>query len=215
MRVRAYFFGLVLTGISLIVARAEEPQEVTVVYPTQATEAVELDSSTPAKRVEPPTREDSEIDPVTPLGQIRAVLESLTRLETSQKSLEAQIKKTPQGDNLAQKADVTSIMTALTTGSEERAGLGERLDKLRETTENLRKTMEAIAEASESIEKLHDSKWSNYALIAILALMILQVVAKGGSFVYGNIKSAISRWEQISAAYATAKKQLDAAKDDK
>lgn len=196
---------------------ADEPQEVKVVYPTQATEAVELDSSTPAKRVEPPTREDSEIDPVTPLGQIRTVLDTLARLETSQKSLETQIKKTPSIDEnalslrlsetLAQKNDVNNILTALQNGTEERVALFDKISEIKQTTENLRATVEAIKEATTSIEHIKDDKYTRYMLLAILCCFVLQLIGKTGSVISERIKKTVEKWENIAKAYETVKQQ--------
>ena len=58
-----------------LVGGAPAAEEVKLIYPTDAA-AAELDNSRPEKRIEPPVREESEIDVVTPLGQVKSVLDS-------------------------------------------------------------------------------------------------------------------------------------------
>ena len=70
-------FALFLFCGASVVAAGEE-LDVKLVYPAQAADTEALDSSTPAKRVVPPVFEETEIDLVTQIGQIRTVLNSLT-----------------------------------------------------------------------------------------------------------------------------------------
>ena len=72
------FAVAVMATFTFAAATFADDGEVRLIYPTDAA-AAELDSSRPEKRIEPPVRELSEQDVLTPLGQVRAVMTSLGR----------------------------------------------------------------------------------------------------------------------------------------
>ena len=92
---KAKFLSIVLFAIAATTSYGQE--EVKVVYPSSATEIAGVDSSTVSKRAEPPVREESEFDPVTPIGQIRAVRDSLTRTEETLEEIRTALKKDDEG----------------------------------------------------------------------------------------------------------------------
>lgn len=215
--------------------------EVRVVYPTQAAE-VELDSSTPAKRAEPPVREANELDPVTPIGQIRSILETLDRLERSQEETRTELRKTANGfdddailakfSDASQKnvatlfplleknaSDAEKIDGNVATLLKTTDGIGAKLDALAKTTENLRATVEAAQKTAASIEKIRTSRWTDCALIAILALVLIQLVGKVGAFVVGLYKTSRERLEaeiyERAQAIVNAKKPASSTTESK
>lgn len=194
MKTKTIFLGA-LAAILPAIANADD-QTTTLVYPAPAAE-IELDDSTPAKRATPPVREETEFDPVTPLGQIRAVKESLDRLEAAQEAIQSEIRKNSRtlsddegflarfnslfpliersaSDGEAIKTDVDSLMK--TTD-----GIVAKIDAIAKTTENLRATVEAAQKTVESVEKIRTSRWTDYAVVAILALVLLQLLGKAGA----------------------------------
>ena len=208
---------------------ADDPNEVRVVYPSSAAQ-VELDDSTPAKRAEPPARESNELDPVTPLGQIRAVLESLSRLESSQEEIRTELRKTTNtldddaivaklGAKLPTRERFDALFPALEKNSEDvdallktTTGIAAKLDALQQTTENLRATVEAAQATAESIERIRTSKWTDYAVLAILALVLIQLLCRFATFFVNRVKTTRSRIEELVEAYTITKQQLAEAK---
>lgn len=194
------FLSIVLFAIAATTSYGQE--EVKVVYPSSATEIAGVDSSTVSKRAEPPVREESEFDPVTPIGQIRAVRDSLTRTEEALEEIRTALKKDDEGllsslfplakksadDGAATKSNVETLLK--TTD-----GIGAKLDALAQTTENLRATVEAAQKTAASIEKIRTSRWTDFAVFAILALVAIQLLAKVGSVIAGVVQSSRERLE--------------------
>lgn len=205
---------------------ADDPNEVRVVYPSSAAQ-VELDDSTPAKRAEPPARESNELDPVTPLGQIRAVLESLSRLESAQEEIRTELRKTTNnldddaivaklGAKLPTRERFDALFPALEKNSEDvdaltktTSGIAAKLDALQKTTENLRATVESAQKTAASIEKIRTSRWTDYAVLAILALVLLQLGAKVVGFAVKLYQASRARIEE--QIYARAQAIVDSA----
>ena len=213
------FPTLVLTAIALGVAtplRVFSADEVRVVYPTQATDVSELDSSTVSKRAEPPVREESEFDPVTPIGQIKAVRDALTRLEEAVAALRSASRQDDDalvaklGERLPTRQRVDEIFPLLIQSSADGAeaksgvasllkttdGLGAKIDSLAKTTENLRATVESAQKTAASVEKIRTSRWTDVAVFAILALVAIQLVIKVGSVVAGAVKASKARLDE-------------------
>ncbi|MBR5757176.1 MAG: hypothetical protein IKX88_01105, partial [Thermoguttaceae bacterium] len=85
MKKRVFYF-CVLAALITAPCFADDDDTTKLVYPMLAADT-ELDNSSPAKRITPPVREDVEYDPVTPIGQIRAIIDTLNTLETQQNAL--------------------------------------------------------------------------------------------------------------------------------
>lgn len=218
------FLSIVLFAIAATTGYGQE--EVKVVYPSSATEIAGVDSSTVSKRAEPPVREESEFDPVTPIGQIRAVRDSLTRTEETLEEIRTALKKDDEGllsslfplakksadDGAATKSNVETLLK--TTD-----GIGAKLDALAQTTENLRSTVEAAQKTAASIEKIRTSRWTDFAVFAILALVAIQLLAKVGSVIAGVVQSSRERLEariyEKAEQLVQTRKTANAKKEDK
>lgn len=221
---KAKFLSIVLFAIAATTSYGQE--EVKVVYPSSATEIAGVDSSTVSKRAEPPVREESEFDPVTPIGQIRAVRDSLTRTEEALEEIRTALKKDDEGllsslfplakksadDGAATKSNVETLLK--TTD-----GIGAKLDALAQTTENLRATVEAAQKTAASIEKIRTSRWTDFAVFAILALVTIQLLAKVGSVIAGVVQSSRERLEariyEKAEQLVQTRKTANAKKEDK
>lgn len=215
-------FGVCALSPSLALCAEEETTK--LVYPAPAAE-IELDNSTPAKRITPPIREESELDPVTPIGQIRAVKDSLDRLEAAQEDIRAELRKSARtlSDDEGFLSRFNSIFPLLEKNAENGEetkknvgtllkasdGIGAKIDALAKTTENLRATVEAAQKTAASVERIRTSRWTDFAVIAILALVLLQLVGKVGAFIVTRISATRSRLAELSEAYAIAKKELE------
>lgn len=193
-------FALILFCGASVVAAGED-HEIKLIYPAQAADSETLDSSTPTKRVVPPVFEETEIDPVTPLGQIRGVLNSLAGVESAQSkimedvaSLRRQLASAPKASdvstalervfppnfdvrNLASKNDFESIRAALINVSQERTTIIEAIDKL------------AKAQAKNAVK----SKLFDVGVAVILILVLMQVVARVGVKAIEAWRAAIRR----------------------
>ena len=218
------FLSIVLFAIAATTGYGQE--EVKVVYPSSATEIAGVDSSTVSKRAEPPVREESEFDPVTPIGQIRAVRDSLTRTEETLEEIRTALKKDDEGllsslfplakksadDGAATKSNVETLLK--TTD-----GIGAKLAALAQTTENLRATVEAAQKTAASIEKIRTSRWTDFAVFAILALVAIQLLAKVGSVIAGVVQSSRERLEariyEKAEQLVQTRKTANAKKEDK
>ena len=210
---------LALALIAAAPAFGQETNSTKLVYPVAAANS-ELDNSTPMKRVEPPTREENEIDPVSPIGQIQLVRDSLARLEKVQEEMRLELGRDDdalfsrlrdatreQFDSLFQKNsdDVAALMKTT-------SGIAAKLDALQQTTENLRATVEAAQKTAESIERIRTSKWTDYAVLAILALVLIQLLCRFATFFVNRVKTTRSRIEELVEAYTITKQQLAEAK---
>lgn len=193
-------FALILFCGASVVAAGED-HEIKLIYPAQAADTEALDSSTPAKRVVPPVFEETEIDPVTPLGQIRGVLNSLAGVESAQSkimedvaSLRRQLALAPKATdvsaalervfppnfdvrNLASKNDFESIRAALINVSQERTTIIEAIDNL------------AKAQAKNAVK----SKLFDVGVAVILILVLIQVVTRVGGKAIEAWRAAIRR----------------------
>lgn len=204
---------LILGACSLLPAfafAADDDKTTTLVYPAPAAE-IELDNSTPAKRATPPVREESEFDPVTPLGQIRAVKDSLDRQEAAIEELKSEVKKGARtlSDDEGFLSRFNSLFPLIertaAEGEETKAnvetlakttdGIAAKLDALQKMTENLKATVEAAQKTAASIEKIRTSRWTDYAVLAILALVLLQLGTRVVSFFANVVKSSRERLE--------------------
>ena len=204
---------LILGACSLLPSLAfgaDDDKTTTLIYPAPAAE-IELDNSTPAKRATPPIREESEFDPVTPLGQIRAVKDSLDRQEAAIEELKSEVKKGartlsddegflsrfnalfPLIERTAAEGEETK--TNVETLAKTTDGIATKLDALQKTTDNLRATVEAAQKTAASVEKIRTSRWTDYAVLAILALVLLQLGTRVVSFFANVVKSSRERLE--------------------
>ena len=157
-------------------------EDVKLVYPSDAA-AIELDNSTPAKRIEPPVREESEQDVVTPLGQIRAVLASLQAIEENQEDVARDVAA-------LKKLDVSNLFPVVEKSVEGQKALAQtvdgvalsvknaaaKIDALQQTVADLRATVESVEKTAASIERIRTSRWTDYCVIAILALVLIQLI---------------------------------------
>lgn len=217
-------FALFLFCGASVVAAGEE-LDVKLVYPAQAADTEALDSSTPAKRVVPPVLEETEVDPVTPLGQIRTVLNSLAGVESAQSkimedvaSLRRQLASAPKATdvssalekvfppnfdvrNLASKNDFESIRAALINVSQERTTIIEAINKL------------AKAQAKNAVK----SKLFDVGVAVILILVLMQVVARVGGKAIEAWRAAIRRRNEeiMKAALETVEARKSAGTTDK
>ncbi len=205
-----------------VFAAAQEEEEVvvqedmTLIYPTTATAISELDSSTPSKRTEPPVRETSEYDPSTPIGQIRRVLETLDKLEADNANLQARLQGLEKIDALIplleKDSERAEYMTAnLESLLQSSRLMGGKIDDLKRTTENLRATVEAAQKTAASVERIRTSRWTDYAVLAILGLAVLQLLSKTGGFLVMRIKAFFKRLEDLTKANDLAQQLLNAA----
>lgn len=193
-------FALLLFCGASVVAAGED-HEIKLVYPAQAADSETLDSSAPTKRVVPPVFEETEIDPVTPLGQIRGVLKSLAGVESAQAkivediaSLRKQLASAPKATDvssalekvfppnfdvrkLASKNDFESIRAALINVSQERTTIIEAINNL------------AKAQAKNAVK----SKLFDVGVAVILILVLMQVVARVGGKAIEAWRAAIRR----------------------
>lgn len=217
-------FALFLFCGASVVAAGEE-LDVKLVYPAQAADTEALDSSTPAKRVVPPVFEETEIDPVTPLGQIRGVLNSLAGVESAQTkimedvaSLRRQLASAPKATDvsaalervfppnfdvrtLASKNDFASIRAALLNASQERTTIIEAIDNLMKT------------QAKNAVK----SKLFDVGVAVILILVLMQVVARVGGKAIEAWRAAIRRRNEeiMKAALETVEARKSAGTTDK
>ena len=184
----ALVLGLVCVPALADAQQADPQQDVQLIYPTTAIDVTELDSSTPSKRAEPPVRETVEFDPMTPIGQIRGINESLKRLEEVNRILPFLEREAETSETIS--TNVESIIK--TTGA-----LGARIEELQKAAEDIRATVESVQKTMETINKLRESKWTDYAILAILALMTLNIVVKTFAFVGSRAKIFLRVWERV------------------
>ncbi len=150
-----------------------EDGAVKLIYPIEAAENVKIDSSATLNRILPPTLEEAEVDPVTPLGQIRNVLENLEAVKKSQQETQAEVKNALKG------FDFRKIETRLTDATNERFKLGEQLQALRTAREEdasaLKNIVGSIATIGEAKSKL--SKISDYCSIVVFLYIALKFLS--------------------------------------
>ena len=148
-----------------LAAGAAFGQDVKLVYPSDAA-SIELDNSRPEKRIEPPVRESSESDVVTPLGQVSSVLNSLANLEEGQARLEAKIER-----ELAsiKGIDVSGIVEELARARTERGKIAESVDAL---------SKKVAAGAVASVTRSTRGALTDFCVFLIVFLVLIQVAAK-------------------------------------
>lgn len=153
-------------------AASDPPEEVKLIYPTDAA-AAELDSSTPAKRVEPPVREDSEQDVVTPLGQVRYVVETLGTIEAQQKTLAADV-------SAIKSLDLSELLADLKRAREERREIAAALSLATKERMTLREELKEATEklTARTVGGAIRSKIGDTCLFILLALLLLQFAAR-------------------------------------
>lgn len=209
----ALVLGLVCVPAALADAPQAEPQQdVQLIYPTTAIDVTELDSTTPSKRAEPPAPETAEFDPVTPIGQIRGINESLKRVEEDlakiqeMKGLDEVNRILPFLEREAETSEAisTNVESIIkTTGA-----LGTKIEELQKAAEDVRATVESVQATMEAVNKLRESKWTDYAILAILAIFVLQLGGKTGGFLFGKINAIRRKFADLAEAYEVAQKQL-------
>lgn len=188
-----------------------------LIYPMAAADT-ELDNSTPAKRITPPVREDSEYDPISPIGQIRDIVNTLNKLEDQQDSLLETVGKLQLGENKdllpllergAKNQDTigSNVSEILQTSKV----IGTKIDTLQTTMADLRATVESVEKTAASVERIRTSRWTDYAVGVILALVLIQLVWKVGSVVVDGIKRRAAQYQEF-AAFIREKQQAENAK---
>lgn len=210
-----HFNQFIACFLSLVFTAAATSQETTtLVYPTAAADT-ELDNSTPAKRITPPVREDSEYDPVTPIGQIKGVLDGLDTVQSQNAAIIELVGK-------LQTLDSRDVVGLLERGAKDRAAIGSnvdsilatsqniaaKIDALQKTTADLRATVEVLQKTAASVEKIRTSRWTDYAVVTILALVLIQLVWKVGSVVVDGIKRRAAQYQEF-AAFIREKQQAE------
>ena len=75
--------------------------------------------------------------------------------------------------------------------------IGGRIEELAKATSDLRATVEAAQKTATSVERIRTSRWTDYAIIAILALMTLNIVVKTFAFVGSRAKIFLRVWERV------------------
>lgn len=150
-----------------------EDGAVKLIYPIEAAENVKIDSSATLNRILPPTLEDAEVDPVTPLGQIRNVLENLDAVKKSQQETQDQVKNALKG------FDISKIETRLTDATNERFKIGEQLQALRTAREEdasaLKNIVGSIATIGTTKSKL--SRVSDYCSIVVFLYIAFKLLS--------------------------------------
>lgn len=179
-----------------------EGDQVKLIYPIEAAENVKIDSSATLNRILPPTLEEAEVDPVTPLGQIRNVLENLDAVKKSQQETQDQVKNALKG------FDVSKIETRLTDATNERFKLGEQLQALRTAREEdasaLKNIVGSIATIGAAKSRL--SRVSDYCSIVVF----LYIAFKFLSTIVGWVSTLSSAMNDriMAKAVEKAKEEL-------
>lgn len=192
---------------------ADDDNAVTLVYPMTAAQT-ELDDSTPAKRTTPPVREADEYDPVTPIGQIRGIVETLNKLETQSDALVETVGKLQIDDKgilpiLERGArNQDTIGTNVENLLESSKGIAAKIEALQKTMADLRATVESVEKTAASVEKIRNSRWTDYAVVAILALVLTQLIWRVGSVVASGIKRRAAQYQEF-AAFIREKQQAE------
>lgn len=201
-------------------AVAEEPADTfQLIYPMSAASEESLDATTPANRITPPVREEAEVDPVTPLGQIRGVITSLDEIKKATADLKERINGLDHEAlaALPTKKDFDGLLPLLERGAEQTGEIetnveslvqsnrliGGRIEEIAKTTADLRATVESAQQTIASIESIRQSRWTDYAVLAILAIVLIQLsyrVVVGG---YKKIKIIAKALEVANNAIQT------------
>lgn len=158
---------------------------VKLVYPIEAANSA-LDASTPAKRITPPVVEDSEYDPVTPIGQIRSILDTLGSIEEKQTAITNDVSELRKQDR---NVDLSCVFTK-SDGAE-----------IKETLNNATVKLASIAAAPVR------SKLIDWTTIVTFALVVLQTVVLCGQTIASFVRSRRDALEEEIAKRYLEKQQ--------
>ena len=128
-----------------------------LVYPTAAAQT-ELDNSTPAKRITPPVREDTEYDPVTPIGQINGIITTLNALSAGQEAIKENQSSLAEVIGKLQLGENKDLLPLLERGAKKQSEIAAKLDKLAD------------------VPQMRQSRWTDFCVVAILTILLLQLV---------------------------------------
>ena len=149
-----------------------------LVYPAAAAQT-ELDNSTPAKRITPPVREDTEYDPVTPIGQIRGIVTTLNELTAGQEAIKENQSALAEIVGKLQLGENKDLLPLLERGAKEQSEIVAKLDKLADVPKmitDLRASVESIEKTTANIKAIRQSRWTDFCVVAILTILLLQLV---------------------------------------
>lgn len=171
------FCLFVLTAFAAAPAFAgDEPTM--LVYPTAAAQT-ELDNSTPAKRITPPVREDTEYDPVTPIGQINGIVTTLNALTAGQEAIKENQNTLAEIVGKLQLGENKDLLPLLERGAKEQSEIAAKLDKLADVPQmitDLRASVESVEKTTANIKAIRQSRWTDFCVVAILTILLLQLV---------------------------------------
>lgn len=171
------FCLFVLTAFAAAPAFAgDEPTM--LVYPTAAAQT-ELDNSTPAKRITPPVREDTEYDPVTPIGQINGIITTLNALTAGQEAIKENQNTLAEIVGKLQLGENKDLLPLLERGAKEQSEIAAKLDKLADVPQmitDLRASVESVEKTTANIKAIRQSRWTDFCVVAILTILLLQLV---------------------------------------
>lgn len=173
--------------------------DVKLVYPTDAA-AAELDNTRPENRIEPPIRELSEQDVVTPLGQVQNVLNQLNGIEATVTQLSRDV-STLKG------LDLSGVLPVVEKTAQEQQQTLSKLVELREMVSDLRATVDKAEKATANVKAIQENKLTIFLLVAILALLICQVIWKFGARIWATLKERrrayiVAEAEKLQRQYA-------------
>lgn len=149
-----------------------------LVYPTAAAQT-ELDNSTPAKRITPPVREDTEYDPVTPIGQINGIITTLNALSAGQEAIKENQNSLAEIIGKLQLGENKDLLPLLERGAKEQSEIAAKLDKLADVPQmitDLRASVESVEKTTANIKAIRQSRWTDFCVVAILTILLLQLV---------------------------------------
>ena len=149
-----------------------------LVYPTAAAQT-ELDNSTPAKRITPPVREDTEYDPVTPIGQINGIITTLNALSAGQEAIKENQSSLAEVIGKLQLGENKDLLPLLERGAKEQSEIAAKLDKLADVPQmitDLRASVESVEKTTANIKAIRQSRWTDFCVVAILTILLLQLV---------------------------------------
>ena len=203
-------FILILGAAALAITPASAQEETTrLIYPSAAADT-ELDASTPAKRITPPVREDVEYDPVTPLGQIRGIITTLDELATGQETIKENQTALAETVGKLQLGEHKDLLPLLERGAKGQQEIVAKLDKLAglpQMVAALRASVESVEKTTANVRAIRESRWTDYCVLAILALLLCQIVWKFGAAVVATVK----RFVYAQAVEIANKQQAESA----
>lgn len=172
--------GLFFVGSVILFGTAvSNAEDVKLVYPADAA-AAELDDSTASKRIEPPVRENSEQDVVTPLGQVQNVLNQLNGIEATVTQLSRDV-STLKG------LDLSGVLPVVEKTAQEQQQTLSKLVELRGMVADLRATVDKAEKATANVKAIQENKLTIFLLVAILTLLICQVIWKFGAGILARV----------------------------